>query len=99
MEGIAVTLEEGDVRVHAGSGSVAERLGHEGGVDTLLQGHLLDDGAEGHEVVGGRERIGVAQVDFLLSGSTLVVAELHGDAHRLEHGDGLAPEVVAHGLR
>ena len=72
-----------------------ERLGHEAGPDALAQRHLTDHGAEGHDVVGGGQRVGVAQVDLLLAGTALVVAELHGDAHRLEHVDRLAAEVRA----
>ena len=45
------------------------------------------------------ERVGVAQVDLLLARAALVVAELHRDAHRLEHRDRLAAEVGAHRLR
>ena len=41
------------------------------------------------------QRVGVAQVDLVLPGPALVVAELHGDAEDLEHADGAAPEVVA----
>ncbi len=95
VEGVGVALEQRQVGVHARPGVLGERLGHERGEDALLEGHLLDDGPEGHDVVGGRERVGVAQVDLVLPGSALVVAELHRDAHRLEHGDGGPAEVVA----
>ena len=46
-----------------------------------------------------RQRVGVPQVDLLLARPALVVAELHRDAHRLEHRDRLAAEVGAHRLR
>ena len=65
----------------------------------MAQRHLTDDGAEGHDVVGGAEGVGVAQVDLLLARAALVVAELHRDAHRLEHRDRLAAEVGALRLR
>ena len=81
--------------MHAGAGVRRERLGHEGGIDTLFERDLLHDQAEGHDVVGRGERVGVAQVDLLLTWCALVVAELHRDAHRLEHRDRLATEVVA----
>ena len=45
------------------------------------------------------QRVGVPQVDLLLARAALVVAELHRDAHRLEHRDRLAAEVGAHRLR
>jgi hypothetical protein len=39
------------------------------------------------------QRVGVAQVDLLLAGPALVVAELDRDAHRLQGLDRVAPEV------
>ncbi len=80
---------------------VAEGLGHEGGPHALLHRDLLDHVAEGHDVVGHGQRVGVAQVDLLLAGRGLVVAELHRDAHGLESVDGVTPEVrgrAVHGL-
>jgi hypothetical protein len=78
---------------------LGERLGHERGPDALAQRHLTDHGAEGHDVVGGAQRIGVPQVDLLLARPALVVTELDRDAHRLEHRDRLAAEVRALALR
>ena len=46
--------------------------------------HLLDDVPERHDVVRHRQRVGVAQVDLLLPGCDLVVAELDRDAERFE---------------
>ena len=80
-------------------GVVGERLRHERRVDALAQRDLLHHVPERHDVVGGGERVGVAQVDLLLAGRALVVAELHRDAHRLEHRDRVAPEVVADAVR
>jgi len=54
---------------------------------------------EGHDVVGCREGIGVAQVDLVLTRPALVVAELHRDAHALQHRDGGSTEVVAGPVR
>nr|EIF89406.1 putative NAD/FAD-dependent oxidoreductase [Streptomyces tsukubensis NRRL18488] len=99
VEGVPVTLEEGEVGVHSGAGVLAEGLGHERGLHALLQRDLLHHQPEGHDVVGGGERVGVAQVDFLLAGGALVVAELDRDAHGLQHRDGLAAEVHADVLR
>ena len=64
-----------------------------------LERDLPHHGAERHDVVGRRQRVGVAQVDLLLARAGLVVAELHRDAHVLEHRDGLAAEVLAAALR
>ena len=60
---------------------------------------LLDHMPEGHDVVGGGQRVGVAQVDLLLAGGHLVVAELHRDADALQRQHGLAPEVPGHRVR
>ena len=78
---------------------IGERLGHERGVHVLLDRHLLHHQPERHNVVGGGQRVGVAQVDLLLPGRALVVAVLHRDAHRLEHGDRGAAEVVGDAVR
>ena len=80
-------------------GVFGERLRHEGGVDALGQRDLLDHHPERHQVVGRGQRVGVAQVDLLLTGRALVVGELHRDAHLLQHGDRPAAEVAAQALR
>ena len=94
VEGVHVALEQRHVRVHAAARLAAQRLRHERRVDALLDRHLLDDGAEGHDVVGRGERIGVAQVDLVLARAALVVAELHRDAEVFEHPHRAAAEVV-----
>jgi len=99
VERVAVTLEQRQVGVHPGSGMVGERLGHEGREDPLLERDLLDDRAEGHDVVGRREAVRVAEVDLVLPGGHLVVAELHRDAHALQHRDGRPAEVMARPVR
>ena len=93
MEGVLVSLEEADVGVHRRARVLGEGLGHEGGPHALGDGDLLDDVAEGHDVVGHRQGVGVAQVDLLLPGPALVVAELHRDAHRFERLDRAPAEV------
>ncbi len=101
VERVGVALEQAHVGVHRRPGMLGERLGHERRPHSVAQRDLFDDVAEGHHVVGHRQRIGVAQVDLLLARRTLVVAELHRDAHLLERVDGVAAEVrrgVVHGL-
>ena len=68
---------------------------HEGGLDPFEGGDLPDDYPEGHDVVGHRQRIGVTKVNFVLSGSGFVVAELYRDTHLLQDVDGVATEVGA----
>ena len=100
VEGVAVAVEQATCGCACPEpGCSRERLGHEGGEDALLERDLLDDRAEGHDVVGRRQGVGVAQVDLVLAGAALVVAELDRDAHRLEHRDRGPPEVVAGAVR
>ena len=80
--------------VHRAAPVLREGLGHERRVDPVLPRGLLDHDAVGHEVVGHRQRVGVAQVDLVLAGRDLVVAELDADPHGLQRVDRLAPEVV-----
>ncbi len=75
-------------------GLVPERLGHERRVHALRDRDLFDHVPERHDVVGHRQRVGVAQVDLLLAGRHLVVAELDRDAQALERRHRLAAEVV-----
>ena len=93
-EGVAVTLEQGEVRVHARAELVGEGLGHKGRQAALLECHLLDDGAEGHDVVRHGQGVGEAQVDLVLAGAALMMGELHRDPHLFEHEDGVAAEIV-----
>ena len=81
--------------MHAGSGLVDHRLGHERGDLPHRQRHLLDHGAKGDDVVGRGERVGVAQVDLVLTRTVLVMGELDLDVHRLQVLDGGAAEVLA----
>ena len=70
-----------------------ERLGHERRPRAVLERDFLDDVAEGHHVVGHRQRVGEAQVDLLLAGRAFVVAELHRDAHEFQGLDRVPAEV------
>jgi len=99
VEGVLVALEQREVGVHARAGVLGEGLGHERGPDALLNRDFLHHQAERHDVVGGGQRVGVAQVDLLLAGGDLVMAVLDRDAHRLEHGDAGAAEVVGDAVR
>ena len=101
VERVRLALEQAHVGVHRRAGVLGERLGHERRPDAVVERDLLDHVPERHHVVGHRQRVGVAQVDLLLAGRALVVAELHRDAHLLERVDGMAAEVrrrVVHGL-
>ena len=98
-EGVGVALEQRHVGVHAGARVTGEGLRHERRVHALLDRDLFDHGAERHDVVGRGEGVGVAQVDLVLAGARLVVAELDGDAEVFEHPHRTATEVVRRASR
>ena len=70
--------------VHAASGLALDRLGHERGEESVAVGDVADHEPEGGEVVRGRERVGVAEVDLVLARRHLVMGRLHLEAHQLE---------------
>ncbi len=92
-EGVAVTLEEGHVDVHAAAVFVRHGLGHEGSVAAVAYGHFLDHQAESHGVVRHGQRVGVAHVDLVLAGGHFVVAVLDADTHGLQGQYGVAAQV------
>ena len=93
-EGVGLTLEEAEVGVHARTLHAGQRFGHEGGEDPAFGRDLAYEQAERHDVVGHRERVGVAEVDLVLAGSVLVEGVLDRDPHRLEHLERVAPDVT-----
>ncbi|CAM5366141.1 hypothetical protein SPURM210S_00304 [Streptomyces purpurascens] len=75
VEGVAaLVVLAGEVEVEAGAARVVEGLGHEGGQPALLAGQFLDRRLEAEGPVGGREGVGVRQVDLDLAAVELVVA-------------------------
>ena len=83
------------MRVHARAVLAEQRLGHEGRVQAVLEGVLLDRDPVGHAVVGHLQRVGVAHVDLVLAGADLVVGVLGVDPELLQCEHGLAPQVGA----
>ena len=98
-ERVGVALKERHVGVHTGTGVLGHGLGHKRGIHALLDGHLLDDGAERHDVVRCSESIGVAQIDLILPGSSLVVAELDRNSEVFEHSNRATAEIVGASTR
>ena len=94
-ERVGVALEQRHVGVHSRTRMFGEWLRHECRIDTLLDGHLFDDGSESHDVVGHGQSIRVSQVDLVLPRATLVMAEFHRDAKLLEHRYRAASKVVS----
>ena len=77
-------------------GRSVRRLRHEGRVHVAFRRHLLDDQPIGHHRVGHRQGVGVAQIDLVLRRCNLVVRELDGDTHLLEHTDRVAAQLLRH---
>ena len=94
-EGVLAALEQGLVHVHAAAVLAEDGLGHEGGVDAVLSGDLLDRGAIGHDHVGHEQGLLVFKVDLMLGGRNLMMAVLDRDAHLLESKDGVPSNVRA----
>jgi len=82
-EGVAVLVEQRDVTVHARAVDVGDRFGHERRVQVVLARDRADDGAERRDVVRGRERVVVLEVDLVLPLRDLVVGRLDLEAHLL----------------
>ena len=81
-------LEQRHIGVHAAAVDAEHRLGHEGGVQAVLLRQRLDGQLEGHDVVGGGQRVGVLEIDLVLSSRDLVMGGLDFKAHLLKrHAD------------
>ena len=82
------------MRVHARPRVLNKGLRHEGGDQLLTQGHLLDDRTSCHNVVGRAHRVHRTQVDLILAGASLVMRELDGNPHVLQHAHRASPEII-----
>ena len=81
--------------MHSRTLFVREWLRHETRDEAGLSCEFLDDVSCRHDVIGHGERIGVAQVNFVLSRSVLVLGVLHPDTHLLESQHGLTTQHTA----
>ena len=81
--------------MHAAAVDAEHRLGHEGGMQAVLLGQGLDRQLEGHDVVGGGQRLGVLEVDLVLALGNLVVGSLDLEAHLLQRQADLAAGALA----
>ena len=68
----AVVGVDRDVQVHGAARLALHRLGHEGGVDAVLQRHLAHQPLEHDHLVGQGQRVAVVEVDLQLGGAGLV---------------------------
>ena len=83
------------MNVHSGAVHAEDRLRHEGRVEAVVEGDLLDDQLERRDVVGRVDGVPVLEVDLVLAGGDLVVRRLDLEAHRLEGDDDVPPGVLA----
>ena len=74
--------------MHARTLDVREGLGHEARRDAGLARQFLDHVSHRHDGVGHGQRVGVAQVDLVLTRRVLVLGVLDADAHLFEGQDG-----------
>ena len=95
-EGVALLRDRPQalVGVHAGAVDPVDGLGHERRVQPVLLGDGLEGELEGDRVVGGRERVGVLEVDLVLADGDLVVGRLDLDAERLERVDHVLADLL-----
>ena len=83
------------MRVHPAAVLAEDRLRHERRREPEPLRHRLHDETEGRDVVGRRERVGVAEVDLVLAVRHFVVRRLHLEPHLLEVVHDRAPRILA----
>ncbi len=90
----AILIGEALMHMHPGAVDAKDRLGHKAGVQPVRGRNRADGVLERHGVVGGGERVRVAEIDLVLAGGDLVVRHLHVDAQRLRRQDDLAAHLL-----
>ena len=83
------------MRVHAAAVLPEDRLRHERRRQPEPLRDVLHHEPERRDVVGRRERVGVAEVDLVLAVRHLVVRRLHLESHLLEVVHDRAPRILA----
>ena len=76
-------VDQRDVQVHGAARLVLHRLGHEGGIDAVLQRHLAHDALEHQHLVGQAHRVAVQEVDLQLGGARFMDQGVDRQARRL----------------
>ncbi len=72
-----------------------ERLRREVGIEAVTHGDRLDDGAQRERVFRRGQRVGIAEIDFVLPGTGFVVRGLRHDAHVRQCEADLTADVLA----
>ena len=68
------------MRVESAARLVDERLGHEGGKIAVLMCQLLDEGAKHHDIVGGLQRLAIADIYLHLARRIFRIGLFDGNA-------------------
>ncbi len=85
--------------MHSRARVIRQGFWHEGCVHALLDGNFFDHCSKRHDVIGGSQSIGVAQVNFVLARARFVVAKLHRNAQIFEHTNSTPAEIVCASTR
>src|SRR5262249_55012294 len=91
---LALRIPEAQVEVHAGAGEALIPLRHKGDGAALRVGDLLCRLLGEGGAVRLRQRVAVAEVDLLLAGPPLPLAELHRHAARLQRPPDSADQLL-----
>ena len=67
VEGVLITFEKREVRVHSRTLLIGKRLGHKGCEHSLRECDLFDEGLRRHNVVSSAQRVNRTQLHLILS--------------------------------
>ena len=81
--------------MHAVARLAAQRLRGEVGGKTVAQGDGIYDRAERDRVVRGLDRLGIPEIDLILTGALFMVGAFRADAHLFKRQADLAADVLA----
>ncbi|CAB4589784.1 unannotated protein [freshwater metagenome] len=99
VERVRVALEQRHVGVHSTSRVVCKGFRHECRVNALFDRRFFDNCPEGLNVVGSSQRIGVSEVDLVLTGACFVVRKLDRDSEVLQVANCVTAEIVCGSAR
>ena len=85
----------GEIDVHAVARFAAQGLRGEVGGKTVAQGDGIYDCAERDRIVRGFDRLGIPEIDLILTGSLFMVGAFRADAHLFKRQADLAADVLA----
>ena len=81
--------------MHTAAVDAEDGLGHKGGVQAVFLRQRLDGQLEGHDIVGRGQRLGVFEIDFVLTGGHLMVGGFNLKAHGFQRHADFAARALA----